>query len=418
MANSHWSARLGALLLVLAFILAALSCGGNGGGTVGLGIRDGGSNGSASDAGKGTAIIISEDEIATLPLWQQELLSDPGWNQPYIEPRAKTEIEPPTSELLMEDYQRVMEEGLSYGLHGQSRGKSASYMDQGGFNQIDSVLKGEYDLTPRNVDPPYGCNTDGANGSGDNAFDDVIREGTQHLAESVSYVLEATTAVNWFNTTGGSGNDAQSAVYQLFATARTAVAEEWVDPENDAEFEELSYRSDLAPGVATGRRLQLGGGVFGGRADVEAVQFDHERAAEPAGDGAIQPAGRAGERGVVGGDERGSGREPLDGRYQEFYFGTVGECYGGAWIVGLELAASGCEIFDDSVNGAYGAEDPYHFTPVYGVILQRWQQTALAGMAGPWESHLGWPVWGPKPYANGGQMLSAAGIVLRLGCVV
>jgi hypothetical protein len=396
-------------------ILAALSCGGNGGGTVGLGIRDGGSSGSASDAGKGTAIIISEDEIATLPLWQQELLSDPGWNQPYIEPRAKTEIEPPTSEMLMEDYQRVMEEGLSYGLHGQSRGKSASYMDQGGFNQIDSVLKGEYDLTPRNVDPPYGCNTDGANGSGDNAFDDVIREGTQHLAESVSYVLEATTAVNWFNTTGGSGNDAQSAVYQLFATARTAVPEEWVDPENDAEFEELCYRSDLAPGVAPGgdcgdAEAFLVDGLFWKRFNSITNALPNLQETELF-NLLVAPASAASSV-ETSGDPEGS---HVDGRYQEFYFGTVGECYGGAWIVGLELADSGCDIFDDSVNGAYGAEDPYHFTPVYGVILRRWQQTALAGMAGPWESHLGWPVWGPKPYANGGQMLTPRGAYYAWG---
>jgi hypothetical protein len=105
----------------------------------------------------------------------------------------------------------------------------------------------------------------------------------------------------------------------------------------------------------------------------------------------------------------------VDARYQEFYFGTVGECYGSAWIVGLESANSGCDIFDDSVNEAFAAEDPYHYTPVYGVILRRWQQMNLAGMAGPWESWLGWPVWGPIAYKRGEQQLTPRGTFYAWG---
>jgi len=410
-ANANRSVRLGAMLLVLALIFAALSCGGSGGGTVDLAVRSGGSGGSASDAQKGTAVLITEDEIATLPLWQQELLSDPGWNQPYIEPRAKTQIEAPTAELLIEDYQRVMEAGLRYGLHGQTSGKGASYVDQQGYVPPTSVLKGEYDLSPRNADPPYGCNTDGANGSGDHAFDDVIREGSQHQPQSVSFVLEATTAVNWFNTTGGAGNDAQSAVYQLFATSREAVPAEWVDPENTAEFEELCYRSDLAPGVAPGgdcsdAEAYLVDGLFWKRFNSVTNALPNLMETELF-NLLVAPASAASSLETNAND--------VAGRYQEFYFGTVGECYGSAWIVGLESADSGCDIFDDSVNGAFGAEDPYHYTPVYGVILKRWQQTALAGMAGPWESWLGWPVWGPKAYANGAQMLTPRGAYYAWG---
>ena len=53
----------------------------------------------------------------------------------------------------------------------------------------------------------------------------------------------------------------------------------------------------------------------------------------------------------------------VSARYQEFYFGTVSECYGGAWIVGLEYADAGCQVFDDAVNGAFAADKPLFFTP-------------------------------------------------------
>ena len=408
-AFAYRSARLGALLLALVLLISSISCGGSGGGTVGLSARNSGPGALPSDVQKGTAILITEDEIATLPAWQQELLSDPGWNQPYIEPRAKTEIEPPTPEMLMEDYNRVMEEGIRYGLHGQSSGKSASYMDQQGF-ALESLLKGEYNLSPRNVDPPYGCNSDGGNGSGVNAFDDVIREGTQHLSEVISYVLEATTTVNWFNTTGGAGNDAQSAVYQLFSTHREADPEDWLNEENDAEFEELCYRADLAPGVAPGGDCSdaeafLVSGMFWKRFNSITIALPNLEETELF-NLLVAPAGEVSDLETSG---------TADGRTQEFYFGTVGDCYGNAMIVGLEAANSGCEIFDNSVNGAFAAEDPYHYTPVYGVILQRWQQAELGGMAGPWESWLGWPVWGPKAYANGAQMLTPRGAYYAWG---
>ena len=67
--------------------------------------------------------------------------------------------------MLMEDYNRVMEEGIRYGLHGQSSGKSASYMDQQGF-ALESLLKGEYNLSPRNVYLLTAATRTGATGSG------------------------------------------------------------------------------------------------------------------------------------------------------------------------------------------------------------------------------------------------------------
>ena len=398
--------------LALILIIAASACAGGGGGAAGLSATNNEPRAILSDAPKGTAILIKEDEITTLPHWQQELLSDSGWNDPYIEPRAKTQIEPPTPEMLMEDYNRVMEEGIRYGLHGQSSGKSASYMDQDGF-ALEQVLRGEYNLSPRDAHPPYGCNWDGTNGSSapvNHAFDDVIREGTQHLSEVISYVLEATTTVNWFNTTGGAGNDAQSAVYQLFSTHREANPEEWLEEENHAEFEELCYRADLAPGIPPGGDCSnaeafLVSGMFWKR-------FNSFTSALPDADETlwfnvlIAPASDVSDM---------ESSDQVDGRYQEYYFGTVDDCFGGAWIVGLEYANTGCEVFDDAVNDAFAEEKPFFYTPVYGVLLKRWQQMQLSGMDGPWESEFGWPVWGPVAYKDGAQMLSPRGAYYAWG---
>ena len=81
--DAHWYVKLGALLLVT-LMMAVMSCGGGGGGTVTMDRVDTGNGASNYDVSKGTGILIHEDEIASLPAWQQELLSDPGWNQPYI----------------------------------------------------------------------------------------------------------------------------------------------------------------------------------------------------------------------------------------------------------------------------------------------------------------------------------------------
>ena len=417
--DANWSVRLGLVAMVLTVVFAALSCGGGGGGTVDIAPNSPGLRGGSDGVTKGTGVLeIREDQIATLPAWQQELLSDPGWNQPYIEPRAKTEIDPPTREMLLEDYARVMEEGIKIEPRGLSTGKSASYVDQGGFVAPASVMKGEYDLTPRDVIPPYGCNEDGSNGVDLNAFEDVIRDGVKNQAQTISYVLQDTTTANWFNTTGGSGNDAQSAVYQLFASAREARAEEWDDVWDTAEFEELCYRADLAPGVGPGgdcsaATAYLVTGMFWKRFNSEFTALPN-LTPRTLFNVLIAPSSAVSalETHVL------DPTEPdfkVDGRYQEFYFGTVSECYGGSMIVGLESAATDCELFDFSVNNAYSAEDPHHFTPIYGVLLKRWQQAELDGMDGPWDSWLGWPVWGPKAYANGSQMLTPRGAYYAWG---
>ncbi len=73
---------------------------------------------------------------------------------------------------------------------------------------------------------------------------------------------------NWFNSSGGAGNDAQSAVYQLFSTDRAANPK---DELSTAEFAELSYRADLAPGVGPGGDCSGADGVSRDRLVLEAL---------------------------------------------------------------------------------------------------------------------------------------------------
>jgi len=395
--------RAGALGLSIIILTAGLGC--SGGGTTAALEAPGPGLAPASSAAHETAVLISEDEIARLPRWQQEKLSDSGWNQPYIAPREKTLIEPPTAEMLLADCQQVQSEGWRYRPRGPVSARQASWLGPDDPTP-GPRLKGEYNLSPRDAAPPYGCNTDGTNGTedSDHALEDVIRAGTNHLPIGLTYVLEGVSTANHFNSTGGAGNDAQSAVYQVFVSNLDGDFEE-------REYEELTYRADLAPGVPPGgdcsaATAYLVDGLFWKRFNYATNALPNLEEIELFNI-LIAPASEA--SALLENDN------DVAGRYQEFYFGTVGECYGGAWIVGLESADTGCDIFDDSVNNAFVAENPYHYTPVYGVILKRWQQMNLAGMAGPWESWLGWPVWGPKAYANGAQMLTPRGAYYAWG---
>ena len=74
--NANWCVRTWALALVLAMVFMALSCGGSGGASIDLSVNDGqGAVGSAAMT-KSTGLVVTEEEIATLPAWQQEMLSD------------------------------------------------------------------------------------------------------------------------------------------------------------------------------------------------------------------------------------------------------------------------------------------------------------------------------------------------------
>ena len=218
-----------AALLLAVVSLGTTACGGGGSATVDLDAAGTGSGYQASDTGRSTGRLVTEEEIATLPAWQQELLSDPGWNQPYIEPRAATPIEPPTYEELIAATREALEAGVRLEPRQYSFGtKSASWTDQQGFAG-ETLIKGEYPAeaieTPgphglRDGIPYYGCNNDGTNESvTGNALEDLISQKPMPL-QRISYVFEGQSLTNFFNETGGSGNDMLSAVYQLFSDNR------------------------------------------------------------------------------------------------------------------------------------------------------------------------------------------------------
>ena len=176
-------------------------------------------------------------------------------------------------------------------------------------------------------------------------------------------------------------------------------------------FEELSYRADLAPGVGPGGDCSavtayLVSGLMWKRfnSTIMALPNLEEKHVY---DILIAPSGEESELLTSSGD--------TDARYQEFYFGSVGPCFGGGWIVGLEASTSGCADYNTKVAGAFEAGDPFYYSPIYGVLLKRWQETELAGMAGPWEGWLGWPVQGPMPYSNGSRILTAKGTYYAWG---
>ena len=403
--DANWCVRSLLLVLTLTLAFAALSCGGGGGNVQLDPTQNPGSNTSTS-IDKGVGLVISEDEIGSLPAWQQEMLSDPGWNQPYIAPRASTPIEPPTHELLIAETQKALEQGLELAPRVESGSKGVSWDDQGNYQPPTAVAKGEYESLAPNGDPQYGCNDYDGNSSDGHAIEDVISDATMVVPQRISYVEQGISAPNHFNKNGGSGNDAQSAVYQLFATDREA---DPLDPESTAEFAELSYRADLAPGVAPGgdcsaatafavtgqfwKRFNSKTNVLPGLTETAMYNI------------LIAPSSEQTAELVSSGD--------TSATYQTFYFGALSACYGGGWIVGLTSSESDCDDFNQFVADAQNTG--FYVRPVYGILLKRWQDLQLSGMAGPWESELGWPVFGPVAFQNGTPVLTVSGAYYAWG---
>ena len=394
-----------ALAMLLMLAVAAFSCGGGGGNVQLDPTQNPGSNTSTS-IDKGVGLVISEDEIGSLPAWQKEMLSDPGWNQPYIAPRASTPIEPPTHELLLAETQKALERGLELAPRMESGSKGVSWDDQGNYQPPAPVAQGEYESLAPNGDPQYGCNDYDGNSNNSHAIEDVISDATMVVPQRISYVEQGISAPNHFNKSGGAGNDAQSAVYQLFATDREA---DPLDPESTAEFAELSYRADLAPGVAPGgdcsaatayavqswfwKRFNSKTNVLPGMTETALYNI------------LIAPSGELTPELVSSG--------LTSANYQTFYFGSLGACYGGGWIVGLTSSESDCDDFNQFLADAQNTG--FYVRPVYGILLKRWQDLQLSGMAGPWESVLGWPVFGPIAHQNGSPVLTVSGAYYAWG---
>ncbi|MEZ5337330.1 MAG: hypothetical protein R3F46_03620 [bacterium] len=386
----NWCRHLGLSLVALTVVFVAASCGG-GGGTAGLTeqvnqtvstntppVVDG--------RGSGTELTVSENEIGSLSAEQQALLSDAGWNQPYIAPKSGTPIAGPSHEMLMAQLREMAERGLEmYPRGAEGEGvKGASWLDQRGFNPgVNSgLVKGQYKPadTDANGVPDFGCNASGAlmadNGNSD--IEDVIfAYGGVMLAQAISWVAEGLSTINHFNSVGG-GDDAQTAVYQLFADSETANPSK----QGKNDIGEIGYRADLGPyGVGYGQ----GSGPSGTLCDGEAygvrnafwMTFNEKYIGLPSGTDTamynilIAPSS----------DEGADQVSPMDtsANFQTFYFGNVSNCYGDAMIVGINAADSGCDDFDEAANADWrdrtDGVNPYPnilHNPVFGVILARW----------------------------------------------
>ena len=405
---ANWYVRIGALVLVLAVAVAALACGG-GGGSMNLTPSDNGSGSFASNTAKSTGVLITEDEIASLPAWQQELLSDPGWNQPYIEPREETPIMAPTNEFFEDTLEAYLAKGETIIPRGADTGKSVSWDDQGDFTSDLSVSRGQYDPADAGVGetPGYGCNVNHGNdfGSKDAGSDDPIVDAPYFgPPQRISYVLEGITTPNHFNgNAGGTGNDALSCVYQLFSTSEEANPK---DPESTATFAELSYRSDLggdrnsgAPCDAVAYEVN---GMFWRAFNRDVTALPHG-ASTPAYNILVAPSSNQSADMVSSGD--------TTARYQSFYLGNLSNCFGEGMIVGITSSTSSCSTFVDYVDADTTG---FFHRPIYGVLLRRWQGSAPTGSEA-WEGPMGWPVFGPVAYSSGASTLTARGAYYAWG---
>ncbi|MCB1220434.1 hypothetical protein KDL30_07175, partial [bacterium] len=102
--NVNWYGRLSILLVVLVVVFVAAACGGNGSNGLTTSVNPDQATSAAPDlSGRSNGAVdlaVSENEIGRLSAEQQALLSDAGWNQPYIVPKAGTPIQGPSHEML------------------------------------------------------------------------------------------------------------------------------------------------------------------------------------------------------------------------------------------------------------------------------------------------------------------------------
>jgi hypothetical protein len=408
--------RILALALALAIVMLALSCGGNMG--AGLHRTDGSNAGSLADgAYKSAGLIraVPESEIGALPAWQQKLLSDPGWNQPYITPPAGTLVAAPSLASLGAETTRAMARGVKLNPRfAQSAAKGASWTGDhaGPFNP--SIATAEYETLAPNADPPFGCNNDAGNSANGHAIEDLINATAAASPAlptyAVSYVREGLCAANYFNTLAGANKNASAAVYQAYCSVNDASYDP-ANPPVSAEVAEISYRSSLVPAGNPGPPSNCAATAYL-VADYFWRAFNSQLSSDQIPGGPVDvynvliaPSGAASADAVSSGETTGA--------YQPFYFGSVSACYGGAWIIGLTASDSACLVFKDYFEaGLY--QPAYWYRPVYGVILQRWLDMAPVD-GQPWLSELGWPVLGPVGYDNGAMQINDKGAYYQWG---
>ena len=351
----------------------------------------------------GTYAELTLDNITSLPAAQRALFADPRWLATPALVESGTELPAPTAQQLAKATSTAQ-------AHGEQLNLPAQFNTENLRRQVSAAIaKGEYEAVAPDEIPPFGCNNDASNSSNGHAIEDVIaaaEEPVQPVA-ALDYVTTVPSQEDyWPSYVGGSGNDALSAVQQLYSTDPDA---DPGDPGTPAEFGMFSYRADLAPGIGPGGDCSA--------AQAYSVTGQYWKRFNSAFN--ILPAGEVTELYNLLISPSGQLSDPATsvgstaGRYQPFYFGTVSAAFGGAWIVGLENSSSNCEYFNDALG--LGASTGFFVRPIYGVLLKHWQQSALQGMAGPWEGRLGWPVFGPIAYANGTAVLTARGTYYAWG---
>jgi hypothetical protein len=426
--DANWCVRIGILVLVLAMSVAAFSCGGGGkvsldSGNGGISAGDG-TNQASGSRGTGQIQTVQEDEVASLPGWIQDLLSDPGWNQPYIQPRANTALPAPSSAELLRLTQEAQANPPAHMLRptGSAGSKGASWNDPGGYTPPTIVFPGEYETAGAQ---PYGCVSGSVNGHAREDNLATIPDTPNGAIQVISYALNGLSDSNHFNADGGQGTDAESAVYQLYASARdadpTRPYDEYLEDylENEIpipDFGEASYRADGGPGA---------GDACDGTAyvveDFNWWEFNSELTAIPGTSTALYNVliAPSNNRGAENPSDYGTG-----GRIQSFYLGTVSNCYGGGAIVGLFSAEESCAVDSDTGYDTFDQmiNDPatnFFFTnPIYGVALKRWYDAVPGGadLNDPAEENsLGWPVFGPVAYNGGVATLTAFGAYYAWG---
>ena len=416
--NANWYMRVWAAALVLVLVVAALACGGGGNGVVNMNSSaTNGGDAVASGVSKTTGVLVTEEQVATLPAWQQELLNDPGWNQPYIEPREGTPIEPPTNEMLEEYFEAELAKSPGLSPRGAATGgKAASWNDQGGFTEDLDVGRGEYATYNGSGTPPFGCNINTTNdyNSKNKGSEDAIFNYSPYTGPSqrISYVLRGSASNNHFINSAGAGNNVTNAVYQLFSSFEGA---DPTDPNSTADFAELSYRADMAIDPGTGDPGAPGGECPNAEAfqvsDLFWSRFNSDFDALPNnGHTPLYNVFIAPSSDAMGPE---TSSFDTDALYQSFYLGDQDGPYNGAWIVGLQSSTGACDTWQEMLTSAAGTD--FFYRPIYGVLMARWNDSMTIGSAGPWESLLGWPVFGPVPYASGSPTLNARGAFYAWG---
>ena len=399
--EANWCVRVMVLIMALTLSAVAMSCGGNGP-----------SSDLSTSAAKSTQpATVSEDGIGDLPAWQQAMLSDPGWNQPYIAPREGTPVSAPSLEDLIAGTEAKINDATVVTPRGfETSEKGASWVPP--VTTGKNIQVAEYENYTRTQSPAYGCNGDTTNQAPNgHALEDLMLLNTELMpAYRASYVNEGQAPINYFNSTAGTARGASSAVYQTYSSAEKV---DFTLPLatiiKTTELAEMSYRSSLVPNGAPASGCQMTGNLARTVKGYFWLAYNLPLAATPsmavipAYQVLIAPAGN-----VAGPYVSASG---TTGKYQQYYFGTVSSCYGGAWIVGLTSTTSACTKFK-----GYLTASPASFTlPIYGVLLKRWDDTKSQGQAGAWLTDFGWPVFGPVPFANGAQQLGVRGTYYQWG---